>query len=63
MRVFCVGDWVIDAQRKKWCVIRAILPDSFPTLYVLEDAECKNYYISDDENLIKYSEKWFSEHK
>lgn len=63
METFCNGDWVIDTRRKDVGIIRAIIPDSYPTLYVLEDADEKRYYISDGENLIHYYKEWFSENE
>lgn len=60
--MFDIGQSVIDTNRKNSPIICAIIPESSPTIYVLKDDETNEYYMADEERLIKYDKYWFDNH-
>lgn len=57
--MFSVDQWVIDTKKKITPTIKAILPETYPIIYVLYDSDAGEYYISDKSNLIEYDKYWF----
>lgn len=55
---FDSGDWVVDTKRKTAPTVCAVIRDSIPTLYILEDDD-GNYYIENEQNLAVYDKYWF----
>lgn len=59
--MFDIEQWVIDTKKKIAPTVKAILPNTFPTIYVLYDSETDEYYMTDEGNLIPYDKYWFDE--
>ena len=55
-----IGQWVIDTKKKITPTVCGEIPDTTPTLYVLED-EDGDYYIQSENYLIEYDKYWFDE--
>lgn len=59
--MFQVEQWVIDTKRKTAPTVKAILPATYPTIYVLYDSDSDEYYMTDESHLIKYNKYWFDD--
>lgn len=61
--MFEVGKWVIDTKREIAPTICAVIPETEPTIYILQDSDTGEYYIADESDLIEYDKYWFDDHK
>lgn len=61
--MFEVGKWVIDTKREIAPTICAVIPETEPTIYILQDSDTGEYYMADESNLIEYDKYWFDNHE
>ncbi len=54
-----VEQCVIDTKRKDTATVKVVFQEAYPTVYILQDFDSDEYYITDESNLIKYDKYWF----
>ena len=61
--LFSVEQWVINTKRKNAPTVKAVLSETYPTIYVLYDADTDEYYMENETNLIKYDKYWLDSNR
>jgi hypothetical protein len=54
--------WLIDTKTRRVVSLCRTIVDTYPVVYVLQDVNTNDVYLSDDSNLIKYDKYWFDDH-